>query len=72
MKLSWGCGAGLRGGLGRGLLGFELRSPAGQAREWDGEEGPKLASPRWGKIDVVAWSVWWGMARVIGPSEMGY
>lgn len=57
MKLSWGCGAGLRGGLGRGLSGFELRSPKGQAREGDGEEGPKLASPRRGKIDVVAWSV---------------
>lgn len=50
MKLNWGCGAGLRGRVGRGLSGFELRSPTGQAWEGDGEEGPKLASPRWGKM----------------------
>ena len=44
MKLNWGCGAGLRGRVGRGLSGFELRSPTGQAWEGDEEEGPKLAS----------------------------
>lgn len=50
MKLNWGCGAGLRGRVGRGPSGFELRSPTGQAWEGDEEEGPKLASPRWGKM----------------------
>ena len=55
--------------------GFELRSPAGQAREGDGEEGPKLASPRWGKMAhcpgecdggwrVLSGSQKWGTSRL--------
>ena len=60
---------------GEGSLGLELRSPAGQVREGDGEEGRKLASPRCGKMThwpgecdggwrVLSGSQKWGTSRL--------